>query len=53
MPRAPNYDFERQERDRKKAMKKAEKLGAKREAKAKSDEEQVEQGRTPVKSAAE
>ena len=29
MPRTPNYDFERKERDRIKAAKKAEKLAAK------------------------
>lgn len=33
MPRKPNYDFERKERDRAKAAKKAEKLAAKAEAK--------------------
>lgn len=29
MPRTPNYDFERKERERLKALKKAEKLAAK------------------------
>lgn len=32
MARTPNYDFERRERDRLKAEKKAEKLAAKKEA---------------------
>ncbi|MGI6852501.1 hypothetical protein [Mesorhizobium sp. 1B3] len=32
MPRKPNYDFERKERERAKAAKKAEKLAAKAEA---------------------
>lgn len=35
MPRAPNYDFERKERERQKALKKADKLAAKQEAKDK------------------
>ncbi len=33
MPRKPNYNFERNERERAKAAKKAEKLAAKAEAK--------------------
>ena len=33
MPRKPNYDFERKERERAKAAKKAEKFAAKAEAK--------------------
>lgn len=33
MPRKPNYNFERKERERAKAAKKAEKLAAKSEAK--------------------
>ncbi len=33
MARKPNYEFERRERDRLKAIKKAEKLQAKRDAK--------------------
>jgi len=33
MPRTPNYDFERRERDRLKAQKKAEKLAEKQAAK--------------------
>lgn len=37
MPRTPNYNFERQERDRAKAAKKAEKQAAK-EAKKLADE---------------
>lgn len=35
MPRPPNYDFERKERERQKALKKADKLAAKQEAKEK------------------
>lgn len=33
MPRKPNYEFERRERDRLKAIKNAEKAAAKKEAK--------------------
>lgn len=44
MPRPPNYNHERKERDRLKAAKKAEKLAAKQAAKeqAKPAEDQVE-----------
>jgi hypothetical protein len=38
MPKTPNYDFERQERQRQKALKKADKLAAKDEAKARRGE---------------
>ena len=36
MPKTPNYDFERKERERLKALKKQEKLAAKAAAKEKS-----------------
>ncbi|VVT07882.1 hypothetical protein [Rhizobium sp. EC-SD404] len=39
MPRAPNYNHERQERDRAKANKKAEKLAAKAAAKERGSDE--------------
>jgi hypothetical protein len=38
MPRAPNYNHERQERDRAKANKKAEKLAAKAAAKTRDSD---------------
>ena len=41
MPKKPNYDFERKERDRAKAAKKAEKLAAKAEAKAREEDASV------------
>ena len=37
MPRAPNYDYERKERDRLKAIKKAEKQAAKAAAKERAE----------------
>jgi len=42
MPRPPNYNFERQERDRAKAKKKAEKLAAKVAAKERGKDDVVE-----------
>jgi hypothetical protein len=42
MPRKPNYRFERAERDRVKAAKKAERLKAKKERANTSDEENAE-----------
>lgn len=38
MPRKPNYDFERRERERLKAIKLAEKANARREAKEREGE---------------
>ena len=37
MPRTPNYDYERKERDRLKALKKAEKLAAKAAARERGE----------------
>jgi hypothetical protein len=37
MPKSPNYQFERRERDRLKAIKVAEKAAAKREQRARDD----------------
>lgn len=45
MPRTPNYNFERHERDRAKAAKRAEKQAAK--AAKKADESSDKQGPTP------
>jgi hypothetical protein len=39
MPRKPNYEFERRERDRLKAIKNAEKAAAKKEAKERAKAE--------------
>lgn len=39
MPRKPNYDFERRERERLKALKNAEKAAAKKEAKERAKAE--------------
>lgn len=39
MPRKPNYEFERRERDRLKAIKTAEKAAAKKEAKERAKAE--------------
>ena len=39
MPKSPNYQFERRERDRLKALKAAEKAAAKREQKARARDE--------------
>ena len=47
MARKPNYEFERRERDRLKALKNAEKAAAKKEAKAKAAAAAA--GETPVK----
>ena len=48
MARPPNYSFERQERDRQKAIKVAEKAAAKRAAK-----EAAARGETPVQDVAD
>jgi len=48
MPRKPNYEFERRERDRLKALKNAEKAAAKEEAKQRAKAE-AEAGGTPPK----
>ena len=45
MPRKPNYEFERRERDRLKALKNVEKAQAKEEARARAKAE----GETPPK----
>ena len=49
MPRKPNYNFERAERDRQKAAKKAQKLEAKRQKalrKREGDDEDTTEGQT-------
>lgn len=43
MPKSPNYQFERRERDRLKALKAAEKAAAKREQKARARDEAATQ----------
>jgi hypothetical protein len=48
MPRKPNYEFERRERDRLKALKNAEKAAAKEEAKQRAKAE-AEAGVPPPK----
>jgi len=49
MPRKPNYEFERRERDRLKALKNAEKAAAKEEAKQRAKAEAEAAGGTPPK----
>ena len=49
MPRKPNYEFERRERDRLKALKNAEKAAAKAAEKEARDRAKVESGETPPK----
>ena len=46
MPRKPNYEFERRERDRLKAIKNAEKAAAKEEARLR---DKAQAGETPPK----
>ena len=47
MPRKPNYEFERRERDRLKAIKNAEKAAAKAAEKEARDRAKAELGETP------
>ena len=49
MPRKPNYEFERRERDRLKALKNAEKAAAKAAEKEARDRAKGEAGETPPK----
>lgn len=53
MPRTPNYDFERKERERQKALKKAEKAAAKKEAKGQRVDDGAQPSASGVDSPAE